>query len=999
MKSISVVLRFLFLVYFSCSLFSCSLRADDSDALDSAELFRTEIASLLKENCVRCHNANEAQGDVDLSGARAALSRESDPIVVRHKATESRLLEVVLGDKPEMPKAGKPLTAKQVELLRKWIDRGAEWPEELVLKSDPLDWWSLKPLARPELPTLAPADQVWTRNAIDSFVMSKLRAMQMSPAIESDRRTYIRRVTYDLTGLPPTVEQVADFEQDSRPNAYESLVNRLLDSPQYGERWAQHWLDVAHYGDTHGYDKDKVRPNAWPYRDYVIRAFNGDKPYSQFVQEQLAGDHFYPDTQDGVTGLGFLAAGPFDFVGQIEVRDGTLEKLRVRNIDRDDMVSVATNTFTSQTAQCARCHDHKFDPISQEDYYSLQSVFACIDRADRAFDADPQVGQKRKELSLQLEKLAARKSSIDASIKAKGGVELEQLTQQISQLTKAATESRRPEYGYHSEIAPKDDVPKWVQVDLGKTHSIAGLTLVAANDDFAGIGAGFGFPVRYKIESSDKAEFGSPNLLVDQTRADVSNPGSVPVKQKVEHVDARFIRVTATKLAHRQNDYIFAIAELAVLGSDGKNLAAGASVTALDSIEAPVRWAKANLVDGISPVASTKEGAESIAALQDKRESLLRKIMDAGVTTELGAIESKIQSLTAELKSLPAQQQVYAANSDFLPQGNFTATQGVPRPIFLLERGNEQKPKQAVAPGAINCVSDLKARFELPPTATDRERRAALANWIVSPKNPLTWRSIVNRVWSYHFGRGIVETTNDFGRMGAVPSHPELLDWMAAEFRDGRQSIKDLHRLIVLSATYRQSSTNNPSNATIDSENRYLWRMNRRRLEAEAIRDSVLAISGKLRFEMGGPSFRPFRFEDDHSPRYLYEEFDPNDVASHRRSIYRMIVRSVPDPLMSSLDCADPSMSVDRRNETLTALQSLSLLNNVFVVHMSQTFADKIAQSTQDRKEQIQGVYRTALQRDPTKEEMAILLPIMEHHGLPNICRLVFNSNEFVFVD
>jgi hypothetical protein len=495
---------------------------------------------------------------------------------------------------------------------------------------------------------------------------------------------------------------------------------------------------VVRYGDTHGYDKDKLRPNAWPYRDYVIRAFNDDKPYAQFVEEQLAGDVMYPGAADGVIATGFIAAGPFDFVGQIEVAEGTLAKAVTRNLDRDDMVTAAIGTFNSMTAQCARCHHHKFDPISQEDYYGLQAVFAGVDRADRP----------------------------------------------------------------------------------------------------------------------------------------------VPVS----------------------ND------------SDGPTV-------------------------------------------------------------------------------------VFAAASEFAGQNQFQPTHGVARTIRVLKRGNESDPGAQVGPGACGYFPELAARFDVAAGAPEGARRAALAAWLTDKRNALTWRSIVNRVWQYHFGRGLIDTPNDFGRMGALPSHPELLDWLAAEFRDGPQSIKNLHRLICTSAVYCQSSAGDAAYERLDAANQYLWRMNRRKLEAEAVRDAVLAVSGKLDLTAGGPGYRAFAFKDDESPHYDYDQYDPDDSGSHRRSVYRLIVRSVPDPMMASLDCADSSAPVAKRNETLTPLQALTMLNNKFMVRMAEHFADRVTPLGGNTSERIAAACRLALARDPSSDELASLAAYADKHGLAAACRIILNMNEFTFID
>jgi uncharacterized protein DUF1553/uncharacterized protein DUF1549/cytochrome c len=703
------------------------------------ELFRERVAPILEARCVYCHSGTKPKGGLSLvSAADLAKGGESGTVIAPGRADNSLLLAYISGDDPQMPQEGKPLSAADVDAIREWINGGAHWPDELQLSDKrqyDLDWWSLRPLLRPDVPAIASA---WIQTPIDAFILAKLSEHGLAPSAEADRRMLIRRLYFDLIGLPPPPDEVDAFVGDDDPHAYEKLVDRLLASPQHGERWARHWLDVAHYGDTHGYDKDKLRPNAWPYRDYVIRAFNDDKPYSRFVEEQVAGDVLYPGTPDGIIATGFLVAGPFDYVGQIEVAEGTLAKAITRNLDRDDIVSTVIGTFNSMTAHCARCHNHKFDPITQEDYYSLQAVFAGIDRADREYP---------------------------------------------------------------------------------------------------------------------DAEAGEPLTMV------------------------------------------------------------------------------------------------------------------------------------------------FAAASEFKAEGQFAPTHGRPRPIHLLNRGNEKDPAVEVGPGTCSYIPSLESRFELSAEAAEGERRAALARWLTDKRNPLTWRSIVNRIWQYHFGRGIVDTPNDFGRMGALPTHAELLEWLACEFRDGPQSIKSLHRLICTSAVYRQSSAGNPEFESRDGGNQYLWRMNRRRLEAEAVRDSVLAVTGKLNLESGGPTFRAFGFTDDHSPHYRYAEHDPDDPLSHRRSIYRLIVRSVPDPFMTTLDCADASATVAKRNETITPLQSLALLNNKFMVRMSEHFAARIEPMGNDNVERLTAGWRLAFGREPDQNELAAMVSYADLHGMANACRLIFNMNEFVFID
>ena len=343
-----------------------------------------KAATILEQHCLKCHNPSVRMSGLSLASATdAAKGGAHGPAIVAGLPDQSLLLRMISGEKPKMPMQAPPLSAAQVEEIREWIQQGATWPEELRADRAQGALWSLRPLARPAIPRV---ESNWVRTPIDTFVLAKLKAMDLAPSPEADRTVLIRPITYDLHGLPPTWDEVQAFVLDRSPDAYEKLVERLLASPRYGERWGRHWLDLVHYGESHGYDKDKPRHNAWPYRDYVIRAFNQDKPYTRFVEEQLAGDALWPDDPEAVVATGFIAAGPWDFVGHVELREGTTDKEITRLLDRDDMVMTTMSAFVSMTAHCARCHDHKFDPIKQEDYYSLQAVFAGVDRADRPYD-------------------------------------------------------------------------------------------------------------------------------------------------------------------------------------------------------------------------------------------------------------------------------------------------------------------------------------------------------------------------------------------------------------------------------------------------------------------------------------------------------------------------------------------------------------------------------------------------------------------------------------
>ena len=871
-------------------------------------------------------------------------------------------------------------------------------------KVNRFETWSLNPIAKQSLPSLNQTEKSWAKNPIDYFIVSKLNEKKLSPSREAKRETLIRRLYFDIMGLPPTPDEIVEFVNDTNPLAYEQLVEKLLASPKYGERWARHWLDIVHYGDTHGYDKDKLRPNAWPYRDYVIRSFNIDKPYNRFVNEQVAGDALFPGTQDGFEATGFISAGPWDFIGHAEVPETKLDGRIARNIDRDAMVKNTMNTFISTTVQCARCHDHKFDEVNMTDYYRMQAIFSALDRADQEYYSDPEIAEKSANLKKEIIHQKAILVSIESKIKTKGGEKLKKLNIKLKELRQKANAKARGEYGYHSQIAQKQDTIKWVQVDLGKATEINQVSLIGASDSYNNIGDGFGFPIRYKIETSNDAEFRKNiTIIADRSHSDQSNPGVQPQHFSFPKVKNRYIRLTATKLAARSNDFILAMGEMQIENKLGENIAIGKNVISLDSIEAPIRWQRKNLVDNLyNGQAKNPDLAQLISNTESEHTSLIDSIVSEEIFSKRKKAKATLAKAEERIKSLPKPKKVYVGKVH-TGSGAFRGTGnegGKPRPIRILHRGDMSQPKQEVGPGTLRLTDKDNGQFELPNEHSESDRRIALARWLTQKDNPLTWRSIVNRIWQYHFGTGIVSTPNDFGRMGAKPTHPELLDWLALEFRDNGQSIKKLHRLILTSATYRQVSDTSVIHEKIDSQNRYLWRMNRRQLEAEALRDTVLFLSGKMNFQMYGPGFRNFILEHpEHSPHYEYHKHDPEDIKVHRRSIYRFLVRSQQQPFMETLNCADPSQQVAKRNEAITALQSLAMLNNKLMVAMAKHFSDEVSYSKKDIQTSVNEAFFRAIGRIPTAEESADLVNFSKLHGLSNTCRLLFNLNAFSFID
>ena len=960
--------------------------------------FAREVRPLFEKHCLKCHGPEKQKSGYRLDVREIALTggEAHAPNIVPGQPGKSPLLRFVAGEDADMrmPPKGALLTAQERRVLEAWVAAGAVWPEgDSVQVAAPTDWWSLKPLRKPEPPSRDP-------KPVDAFVQARLAREGWTLSQPAAKETLLRRITFDLAGLPPSPEELDAFLSDNTPDAYERVVDRLLASPRYGERWARHWLDVVHYGDTHGYDKDKPRPNAWPYRDYVIRALNEDKPYAQFVREQIAGDVLFPGSSDGIEGLGFLAAGPWDYIGHAEVPETKTDGKIARHLDRDDMVANTLGTFCATTVHCAQCHNHKFDPITQEDYYSLHAVFSAIDRTDKKYFSDAALTAKYAVLEGALRKATAGAAGLQKQAETEAGEALVKLDAALASARKAKP-AARAEAGFHSSISAEQGTLKWVQVDLGKEVAIEKVAFAGCYDDFNKIGAGFGFPLRYKIEVSSEPAFKEGIItIVDRSQEEQGNPGTALQSVPAKGAKGRYVRFSATKLAPRKDDFIFALSELLVFDGTGENIAQGAAVTSLDSIEAGARWARKNLTDGHYP-GKDSEGADTLV-LEKERAELMRTAPKAETLSNLAATKAEQKRIEVELKAFPAPKVAYVG-AVHTGTGAFRGTGadgGKPRPVHLLARGQVTQPGREMAPGALSVLGFRPARFPVSAESPEGTRRAALADWVADPGNPLTWRTIVNRVWQYHFGAGLVETPGDFGRNGAQPTHPELLDWLAAEFRDGGGSLKGLHRLIVLSDTYKQASASRPEMERTDSGNRLLWRQNRRKLEAEAIRDAVLAASGKLDFSMGGAGWQDFVVEQPaHSPHYRYDLHDPLDSKTYRRSVYRFVVRSQTQPWMTSLDCADPSMRVDRRNESLSPLQALALLNNGFLLTQAGALAERVQAEAAAPADRIVRAFRLALSRRPNPTEAGELGRYAEKNGLPQTCRILLNLNEFSFVD
>ena len=991
-----------------------SVVADDGEPAAAKVDFVRDVRPILQRACLRCHGPEKQKGDYRIDVRQVALEGGESyaPNIVPGKSADSPLFRFISGtDDLVMPPEGAKLTAVEISTLRAWIDQGANWPDAVAGSvKDKRDLWSLTPL--PE-PVMAPASgrredtpAAATRRSIDRFIHEKLSSAGLKAAPEADRRTLIRRLTFDLTGLPPTPEEVQAFVAESDPQSYERLVDRLLDSPRYGERWARHWLDTAHFAETHGHDQDRIRENAWPYRDYLIQALNQDKPYGRFIQEQIAGDVLFPDDPQATVALGFLAAGPWDESSLKDIREDTLDRQIARYLDRDDMVANVLNNVCSMTVQCARCHDHKFDPISQADYYALQAVFAGVERANRQYDPDPATATLRRKLHFRRTQLQNVTPQLAAELK--GDAIQDQVLEWEKKLGSqgAVWKLADPETYASSDGATLKKLPDGSILSTGIRPEKDTVTVIAPVE-LARVTA-----VKLEVLTDDSLPHHGPG------RQDNGNLHLSEFELFIEGQDSPLVLVNPRSDFDQQDWGIARAIDKSEPSAWGIYPKVGMPHAAVFELRDPVavtgplklkfvlkqRHGGGHLIgrtrlliSDATPPVRLDLLPESIGAIlavpRDQRDDQQR--VDLALFQQREAVEQ-------QMAALPKPSRVYAAAADFEPDGGLRPPPG-PRPVHLLHRGDINLPRDMAVPGSLSCLP-LPARFDVDTAAAESARRAALAQWLTDSRNPLTWRSIVNRVWHHHFGRGLVGTLNDFGHMGETPSHPELLDWLAVEFRDGGQSLKRLHRLIVTSATYRQSSRSDAKSAADDPDNRLLSHMTRSRLDAECIRDAVLQVSGRLDLRMGGPSDRQFDLQPGiHvTPKVDYAKFNLDNDLGRRRSIYRFLFRTLPDPFMETLDCPTGDQITPARTNSVTVQQALALWNDVFIARHCEHIAARIQAETPEADQHPQQVARAVeliLCRPSTPIEREALAAYCLKHGLANTCRLLLNSNEFLFVN
>jgi len=1140
---------FLTLSFFRLHWLALLLSAVTSSVVADEPDLERDIRPLLLRHCSGCHGASVQKGGLRLDARHTFFKGgDSGPVVVAADPTSSELLRRLRSTDPDtqMPPEGPRMSAADIEQLERWIAAGAMWPESdydrEAAKDRRLEHWAFQPPREHSPPTAVglPAEAT----PIDHFIAHSLQQSGLAMNPPADRRILIRRASLILTGLLPAPDRVERFVSDRSPTAWPELIDELLSSPHYGERWAQHWLDVIRYADTHGFEVNTPRDNAWPYRDYVIRAFNEDRPYNRFILEQLAGDIFQEDAATG-----FLVASAVLLPGQIGADDES--KRLARQDALDEIISGTSGTLLGMTIACARCHDHKFDPVSQQDYYNLQAFFAGVEYGER-----PLRDGRGSELQRQAAELRPRIGQLESQLRRFEPLALTRRTFIIDEDSDPRVQFLQPpngpggnpagtQRGYRDDPGsstqpgnlsrgrytwwnnvPGQDVVAWtpgvdgrfqlwlswgahgsgvhtrdarVLLDAdGSSETRDDQTELASIDQYYQAGVSNGqteqtplwsgllpagtvslnaqsrlflrggntgtgitadvivlqeVPTQEADARPDKPSETAPRLqaALPQLRDPVSPRRNTEL---FAPTTVRHLRFVCHETSN-QNQYQPCLDELEAFGPDqpALNLAlatSGVSPSSSGNIaEAGIHQLK-HINDGLygndhswisnelgrgwvqltwpAPVVldrivwgRDREGRfqdrlpvrydvqvsrdgitwNTVASHSDRApfgtpwDSLLALQRSAAGAEETGVaqLSADLQQLRDRLAALEAPRMVFA--------GVFNP----PHPTFVLRRGDPEQRLQETraevpalfAAAAASSATSLTGDTTIPQTLTeDQTRRLALARWLASPDNPLTARVFVNRVWQQHFGAGLVDTPNDFGLNGSLPSHPELLDWLAAEFIRSGWSLKSLQRQILLSAAWQQSAVGHDTGQQIDRDNRLLWRFSARRMEAEAIRDCMLQVSGELNLQAGGPGFSFFGSRGGLSGFSPIEAFT---AAEMRRMVYSHRVRMEAVPVFGAFDCPDAGQSMPRRSRSTTAIQALNLFNSPFVVDRAAQFASRVeAERPNDPVEQLNQAFQIAFGRSATAEEHAVMDDAIKKYGLATISRVLLNSNEFLLI-
>ena len=922
--------------------------------------FAREVQPIFAKRCFACHGPDKAEAGLRLNKREAVLAElpSGEHAVIPGNVEQSELLKRVVSTEEgeRMPPEGPPLTAAQLDTLRRWVSDGAKWEEH----------WAFQ---KPQSWAPAPAkNRSWSKSNIDAFVLNRLEAAGLEPAKPADKATLIRRAYFDLTGLPPTAAEVAAFVADDSPKAFETVVDRLLESPRYGERWGRHWLDIVRYADTNSFERDGNKPHSWRYRDYVIRAFNDDKPYDQFIREQLAGDELPKVTNDSIIATGYYRLGLWDD----EPADRQLAKFDIL----DDIVATTGQVFLGLTVNCARCHDHKIDPIPQKDYYSLVAFFHGITPNGTS---GPNVERQIFENDAAREQFAERQRDLEA-----------RRNQTQVALSKIEAEFREKYDRQAGTAAPAG------QVDLDDLEYRFYRDRWDRLPDFDNL----------KAETTAKLPLGKFDLTPASRQTDfgfvftgvLKAPADGEYKFSLDSDDGSRLIVDGKKLLEHD-------------GIHGEGNPKQATVQ-LKAGRVPVRLEYFQRGSGLGlTVAWSGPGFESRALSVTRQigtpKDLAEQIRTLG-SKLLGDAQyreyQRLFGLMEQLKKERVPAEFALSVSEVGPQAPET---------FVLYRGNPGSPRDKVEPAFLSILGGGNAIIPTPGAdAKSSGRRLALANWIASPDNRLTARVMVNRIWQHHLGRGLVRSPNNFGQLGDLPTHRELLDWLACDFIEKGWRIKALHKMIMLSSTYQMSSRPGSQALEKDPGNDLFSRFDMRRLSAEELRDSIHAVNGRLNLKMFGPGFYPEISAEvlagQSNPGSGWGKSSPEEQA--RRSVYIHVKRSLITPLLADFDFADTDSSCAARFATTQPTQALGMLNGEFLNDQAEAFARRVKQEAGDDVEkQVRLALRLALSREPematVERGLKLLKSLREKHqvdmdqALKYYCLLVYNLNEFVYLD
>jgi len=1048
--------------------------------------FVRDIRPIFEQHCYSCHSGDKQESGLRLDIRELAMKGGDNfgPDIVPKNVDSSHLIRLITSDDEDevMPPGNVRLSSVEIELVAGWIKEGAVWPDgvDKVVLEDRMDHWSFKPIEVREGP-----------HSIDAFIDKTLAAIGLirsTPALPVD---WLRRVSMDLTGLPPTIAERSDFirrlsDPSSEAEAYRDVVDRLLASPRYGERWAQHWLDVVRYADTHGFEVNTERPNAWPYRDYVIRSLNENTPYDRFIKEQIVGDAI---GQDAATG--FLVTASVLLPGQIG-KDAPSVRL-ARQDSLDEIVNNIGQTFLGLSIGCARCHDHKFDPISAKDYYAMQAFVAGVEYEDREIRSPEADARKQ-----QIEPLRSRVQEIDSrlsqlapfaspgttprttnaqenveqfpSVDAKWirftihdsnlhpsfgliepcldefeiwtdesvprNIALAEHGTKVSASSSNTSDEHKLEHvhdgKYGNERSWMSGTPGrgWVLFELLESTRISKIVWGRDRDGFFQDR----LPIAFTLESGISLDSLSTLSEVKPLRTTI---GAGPINlDRIKPTPARRLRFTILNT----NSLEPCLDELEVYNLEGVNIALtshGTKAFTSGNILVPERHDPAFIHDGkygnesswlgdqsgkgwielefpeLTTVSRIVWSRDRTGKLEDRlpieyRIEILdddgwQLVSDSSDRHAHIAGMSRGPSFTVvglspeeanEANRLLTEKALFGGKIRNAEAGDkaFAGQFRVPDKIHLLNRGDPEQPKEEILPKVLNNFGTL----ELSEASSEQERRIALAEWIASPSNPLTARVMVNRIWLGHFGAGLVNTPSDFGHNGLKPTHPELLDWLAHQFMATGWNMKELHKQIVLSKTYRQSSRSKPQGLEKDSESRLLWRYPSRRIEAEPLRDSMLAVSGRLNLQMYGRGFDLFEQRGGLSG---FRPIEKPTSENQRRLIYAHKIRRESEAVFGAFDCPDAGQSTALRRASTTPIQALNLFNSAFTLDVSSAFAARIEKEVgADRQSQIERAFLLSLSRKPTRDEIVDIEPAVREHGLIVLCRVLFNSNEFLFI-